>query len=76
MKKIALVLLSAGTILAILAQYALTNDWVWFRIFHTIGFIGYILIISGLACFSLWAIHQLSRDEKNRIKRYYHQQDE
>ncbi len=75
MKKIAVVLASAGVILAILAQYALTNDWMWFKVFHTLGFIGYIFIISGLACFSLWLIHQFSRDEKNRIKRYYHRQN-
>ncbi|MBC9911159.1 hypothetical protein [Chitinophaga varians] len=74
MKKIAIVLMLAGVILAILAQYAYTNDWMWFRIFHTLGFIGYIFIISGLAYFSLWFIHQLSRDEKNRIKRYYQRQ--
>ncbi|MET3875412.1 peptidoglycan/LPS O-acetylase OafA/YrhL [Chitinophaga sp. OAE865] len=72
MKKIAIVLAAAGLILAILAQYALTNDWMWFKVFHTMGFVGYILIISGLACFCLWLIHQFSRDEKNRIKRYYH----
>ncbi|QJB34627.1 hypothetical protein HF324_26215 [Chitinophaga oryzae] len=74
MKKIAIVLMLAGVILAILAQYAYTNDWMWFRIFHTLGFVGYIFIISGLAYFSLLFIHQLSRDEKNRIKRYYQQQ--
>ncbi|WP_078669476.1 hypothetical protein [Chitinophaga eiseniae] len=74
MKKIAIVLMLAGVILAILAQYAYTNDWMWFRIFHTLGFVGYIFIISGLAYFSLSFIHQLSRDEKNRIKRYYQQQ--
>jgi uncharacterized membrane protein YphA (DoxX/SURF4 family) len=74
MKKIAIILAVAGVILAILAQYAITNDWMWFKVFHTLGFIGYIFIISGLAYFSLWGIHLLSRDEKNRIKRYYHQQ--
>ena len=72
MKKIAVVLVLTGVILAILAQYAYINDWVWFKVFHTLGFIGYIFIISGLASFSLWLIHLFSRDEKNRIKRYYH----
>lgn len=75
MKKIAVVLVLTGAILAILAQYAITNDWIWFKVFHTLGFIGYILIISGLASFSLWGIHQLSREEKNRIRRYYHQDE-
>jgi hypothetical protein len=73
MKKIAVVLVLSGVILAILAQYAFINDWMWFKIFHTLGFIGYIFIISGLAYFSLWIIHLLSRDEKDRIRRYYHQ---
>jgi len=76
MKKIAVVLVLAGVILAILAQYALSNDWMWFKVFHTLGFIGYIFIISGLAYFSLWFIHLLSRGEKDRIKRYYHRQQD
>ncbi|NSL89213.1 hypothetical protein [Chitinophaga solisilvae] len=74
MKKIAIFLVIAGVILATLAQYAYTNDWMWFKVFHTLGFLGYIFIISGLAYFSLWFIHQLSKDEKDKIRRYYHQQ--
>ncbi|MFY0252869.1 hypothetical protein ACDQ55_02830 [Chitinophaga sp. 30R24] len=76
MKKIAIVLVLAGVILAILAQYALTNDWMWFRIFHTLGFIGYIFIISGLASFSLWLIQLFSREEKTGIEGYYQQQED
>lgn len=76
MKKIAIVLILTGIFFAILANYALMNDWVWFKIFHTIGFIGYILIISGLAYFSVWLIHFFSREEKNRMKRYSHQRQE
>ena len=72
MKKIATILVITGVILAILAQYAYINDWLWFKVFHTLGFIGYIFIISGLAYFSLWLIHQFSRDERDRMKRYQH----
>lgn len=68
MKRIALAFATIGTLFAILAQYALTNDWAWFRLFHTLGFIGYILIISAVASFSLLFIHQLSRDEKVKIR--------
>ena len=75
MKKIAVVLVLTGAILAILAQYAITNDWIWFKVFHTLGFIGYILIISGLASFSLWGILTLTLQEKNRIRRFYHQDE-
>ncbi|SHL87154.1 hypothetical protein SAMN05444266_105297 [Chitinophaga jiangningensis] len=74
MKKIAIVFAAAGAFLAILAQYADTNEWVWASFFHTLGFIGYIFVISGLAYLSLWYIHQLSRDEKHRIRHYYHKQ--
>ena len=68
MKRIALAFATIGTLFAIMAQYAVTNDWAWFRLFHTLGFIGYILIISAVAVFSLLFIHQLSRDEKVRIR--------
>ncbi|MBP1651122.1 MAG: hypothetical protein H6Q26_1279, partial [Bacteroidetes bacterium] len=37
-------------------------------VFHTLGFIGYIFIISAAAFFSLMFIHQLSRDEKVRMR--------
>lgn len=68
MKRIALAFATIGTIFAILAQYAVTNDWAWFRVFHTLGFIGYIFIISALASFSLLFIHQLSKEEKARMR--------
>lgn len=68
MKRIALAFATIGTFLAILAQYALNNDWAWFRLFHTLGFIGYILIISAVASFSLLFIHQLSREEKVKMR--------
>ncbi|MBV8254852.1 MAG: hypothetical protein JO154_19795 [Chitinophaga sp.] len=74
MKKIAIIFTTVGAFLAILAQYADSNDWAWSSLFHTLGFIGYIFIISGLAYLSMWYIHELSRDEKNRIRHYYHQQ--
>ncbi|WP_143309616.1 hypothetical protein [Chitinophaga vietnamensis] len=76
MKKIAAIMALAGVFLAILAQYALTDDWALFPLFHTLGFIGYIFIISGLAYFSLLCIHQLTKDEKMRIKRYYQRHSE
>jgi hypothetical protein len=68
MKRIALAFATIGTLFAILAQYALTNDWAWFRLFHTLGFIGYILIISAVASFSLLFIHQLSKEEKVKMR--------
>ena len=68
MKRIALAFAFVGTLFAILAQYAITNDWAWFRVFHTLGFIGYILILSAAAYFSLLFIHQLSREEKVRMR--------
>ncbi|WP_343689764.1 hypothetical protein [Chitinophaga sp.] len=68
MKRIAFAFATIGTVFAVLAQYAITNDWAWFRVFHTLGFIGYILIISAAAFFSLMFIHQLSRDEKVRMR--------
>jgi hypothetical protein len=68
MKRIALAFATIGTVFAVMAQYAVTNDWAWFRVFHTLGFIGYILIISALASFSLIFIHQLSREEKAKIR--------
>lgn len=68
MKRIALAFATIGTLFAIMAQYAVTNDWAWFRLFHTLGFIGYILIISAVAAFSLLFIHQLSREEKVRMR--------
>ena len=76
MKKIAIVLILTGIIFAILANYALMNDWVWFKVFHTLGFIGYILIISGLAYFFIYLINFLTREEKNRMKRYYHERQD
>lgn len=68
MKRIAFAFAILGTVLAILAQYAVMNDWTLFRLFHTLGFIGYILIISAVAYFSLLFIHQLSREEKMRMR--------
>lgn len=68
MKRIALAFATVGTIFAVLAQYAITNDWSWFKVFHTMGFIGYILIISALAYFSLLFIHHMSREEKIRMR--------
>lgn len=68
MKRIAFAFALIGTALAVLANYAITNDWAWFRVFHTLGFIGYILIISAAASFSLMFIHQLSREEKMRMR--------
>jgi hypothetical protein len=68
MKRIALAFATIGTLFAVMAQYAVTNDWAWFRLFHTLGFIGYILIISAVASFSLLFIHQLSREEKVKIR--------
>ena len=68
MKRIAFAFATIGTLFAILAQYAFTNDWAWFKVFHTLGFIGYILIISAAAFFSLLSIHQLSREEKMRMR--------
>jgi hypothetical protein len=68
MKRIAFAFALVGTVLAVLAQYAIINDWTLFRLFHTLGFIGYILIISAAASFSLLFIHQLSREEKMRIR--------
>jgi len=68
MKRIAFAFATIGTLFAILAQYAVTNDWAWFRVFHTLGFIGYILIISAIAYFSLLFIHQLSREEKVKMR--------
>ncbi|MFB6455813.1 hypothetical protein ACE38W_11115 [Chitinophaga sp. Hz27] len=72
MKKIAIILTVAGAILAILAQYADTNDWVLSTWFHTLGFVGYILIISGLAYLSVWGIHELSKDTKASMRNYRH----
>lgn len=68
MKRIAFAFAVTGTIFAVLAQYAVLNDWTMFWFFHTMGFIGYILIISAAAYFSLLFIHQMSRDEKMRIR--------
>jgi hypothetical protein len=68
MKRIAFAFAILGTVLAVLAQYAIINDWILFRLFHTLGFIGYILIISAAASFSLLFIHQMSREEKMRIR--------
>lgn len=68
MKRIAFAFAILGTVLAVLAQYAIINDWTLFRLFHTLGFIGYILIISAAASLSLLFIHELSRDEKMRIR--------
>jgi hypothetical protein len=68
MKRIAFAFAIIGTIFAILAQYAILNDWAPFWMFHTVGFIGYILIISAAAYFSLLFIHQMSREEKIRIR--------
>jgi polyferredoxin len=68
MKRIAFAFASLGTVFAVLAQYAYTNDWSWFNVFHTMGFIGYILIISAITYFSLVFIHQLSREEKIRMR--------
>lgn len=70
MKKIALAAVAIGSILVILAQYAITNDWIWFKVFHTLGFVGYIFIISAAAYFSLEFIHRMSRDERVRMRRY------
>lgn len=72
MKKIALALAFLGAFMAILAQYAIDNDWIWYGVFHTLGFIGYIFIISAVAYFSLLLIHHMSRNEKMRIRRFYH----
>jgi peptidoglycan/LPS O-acetylase OafA/YrhL len=72
MKKVALALAFLGATLAILAQYAIDNDWTWYGVFHTLGFIGYIFVISAVAYFSLVLIHHLSRNEKIRIRRFYH----
>lgn len=68
MKRIAFAFAITGTIFAVLAQYAIINDWPLFWLFHTLGFIGYILIISAAAYFSLLFIHQMSREEKMRIR--------
>jgi uncharacterized membrane protein len=68
MKRIAFAFAIIGTVFAVLAQYAIINDWTLFRLFHTLGFIGYILIISAAAYFSLMFIHHLSREEKVRIR--------
>lgn len=68
MKRIALAFAAIGTLLASLAQYAINNDWTWFRVFHTLGFVGYILIISAAAYFSLLFIHQLSKQEKVKMR--------
>ncbi|UCJ06878.1 hypothetical protein KTO58_24960 [Chitinophaga pendula] len=70
MRKIALAAVAIGAILVILAQYAITNDWMWFKVFHTLGFAGYIFIISAAAYFSLEFIHRMSRDERVRMRRY------
>jgi hypothetical protein len=68
MKRIAFAFAIIGTILAILAQYAIVNDWGWFWVFHTLEFAGYILVISGAAYFSLLFIRQKSRDEKIQVR--------
>ncbi|ACU58054.1 hypothetical protein [Chitinophaga pinensis] len=68
MKRIAFAFAIIGTMLAVVGQYAIINDWNLFWLFHTLGFIGYILIISAAAYFSLLGIHQLSREEKIRIR--------
>ncbi|MBW8685920.1 hypothetical protein [Chitinophaga rhizophila] len=68
MRRIAFAFALIGTILAVLGQYSLMNDWTLFWLFHTLGFVGYILIISAAAYFSLLFIHQLSREEKIRIR--------
>jgi hypothetical protein len=68
MKRIAFAFAIIGTALAVVGQYAIINDWNLFWLFHTLGFIGYILIISAAAYFSLLFIHQLSREEKVRIR--------
>ncbi|QHS61499.1 hypothetical protein [Chitinophaga agri] len=68
MKRIAFAFAIIGTIFAVVGQYAIINDWNLFWFFHTVGFIGYILIISAAAYFSLLFIHHMSREEKIRIR--------
>lgn len=49
MKKIALFAFFLGVLLATLAYFAEVNDWVGLQEYLTVGFTGYVLIISAAA---------------------------
>lgn len=62
MKKIALVALALGTVMAITAYLAEINEWRGIREFMTMGFIGYIFIISATAYLLVSLLHRWSKD--------------
>jgi hypothetical protein len=64
MKKVALIAFISGILMATLAYVAELNDWEGLPEFMTIGFVGYVLIISAAAYYLSTILYEWSRETK------------
>ena len=64
MNKIAALAGLGGLVLAILSQVAILNDWVLESVFRGVGLVGYILIISAVAYFTLMLMNKWYKREE------------
>lgn len=64
MKKIALIAFILGLLMATLAYVAESNGWNGLQEFMTIGFVGYILLISAAAYYLSHLLHEWSRESE------------
>ncbi|SFE93589.1 hypothetical protein SAMN05518672_112124 [Chitinophaga sp. CF118] len=62
MKKIALIAFILGVLMATLAYVAQLSDWSELAEYMTLGFVGYILIISSTAYYLTSVLYEWSRE--------------
>jgi hypothetical protein len=62
MKKIALISFILGVVMASLAYVAQLNDWIGLQEFLTVGFVGYVLIISATAYYLTAILYEWSKE--------------
>jgi hypothetical protein len=62
MKRIALIAFILGVVMATLAYFAELNDWVGLQEYLTVGFTGYVLIISAAAYYMSHILYLWSKE--------------
>ncbi|MVT08137.1 hypothetical protein [Chitinophaga tropicalis] len=62
MKKISLIAFITGMLMATLAYVADVREWQYLQEFMTIGFVGYVLIISAAAYYLTTLLYEWSKE--------------
>ena len=64
MKRIALIAFITGVFMALLAYIAQMNDWISLPAYMTLGFVGYVLIISAVAYYLTAVLYEWCKENE------------